>query len=80
MKKRNLHKILLVSLTAVSVVLLVVSWIMPPPWEIHDSVIKGVAELFGFAALTQVVPAIESGRSVKIHKGDTDIEIEGREV
>lgn len=62
-------------LAGISVLMLIISWIMPPPWEVHSSVITAVAELFAFAALWTVLVAIENGGTAKITKGDVNVEI-----
>lgn len=62
-------------LAGISALMLIISWIMPPPWEVHSSVITAVAELFAFAALWTVIIAIENGGTAKISKGDINVEI-----
>ena len=62
-------------LAGISALMLIISWIMPPPWEVHSSVITAVAELFAFAALWTVIIAIENGGTAKITKGDVNLEI-----
>lgn len=62
-------------LAGISTLMLIISWIMPPPWEVHSSVITAVAELFAFAALWTVLVAIENGGTAKITKGDVNVEI-----
>lgn len=62
-------------LAGISALMLIISWVMPPPWEVHSSVITAVAELFAFAALWTVIIAIENGGTAKITKGDINLEI-----
>lgn len=67
------------SCTAIAVGLLIASWIVPPMGEIHPSVLKGVAEIFGFAAILFAWGAVCEGLGVKIRHNDTDITIDGNE-
>jgi len=62
-------------LGSIALILLIVSWLMPPPWQIHETVIQGVAEIMGFAALWAVVIAIEKGTAASLKKGDIELEI-----
>lgn len=71
----SFHKYIFISCLFVSVILLVISWIAPPPFEISSSVIAGVGELFAFAALGEVCAALERGMSAKISRGDTSVEV-----
>lgn len=59
----------------VAITLLVASFLVPPMGVIDDSVLKGVAEIFGFAALGTVMRAIEKGIDAKIKHGDTEVTI-----
>lgn len=61
-----------------SIVLLIVSFFTPPMWIIDASVLAGVGELFGFATLFKLpnmIQSIRDGKSVKLSKGDTSIEV-----
>lgn len=64
------------ALSSVAVALLVSGFLCPPLAIIDKSVLFGVAEIFGFAALWALVRAIDNGLSAKLTKGDTTIEIE----
>lgn len=59
----------------ISIVLIVVSFFIPPTGVIDGSVFAGVGELFGFAALWEVHLAIKKGIDAKISHHDTTIEI-----
>lgn len=59
----------------VSIALLVASFLVPPMGEIHPSILKGVGELFGFAALSTVLIAIDRGVDAKVSKGDVSVEL-----
>ena len=69
------HKRVFLICLMVSIILLIVSWVMPPAWVIDPSVLKGVAELFAFAALAEFGAAIDRGHSASISHGNTTIEI-----
>lgn len=59
----------------ISILLIVVSFLMPPKGEISPSVLRAVGEIFAFATLAVVREAIKEGLSVKASKGDASIEI-----
>lgn len=69
------HKRVFFICLTVSIGLIVTSFVTPPMWIIDGSVLAGVGELFGFAALGEVVAAIERGKSAKITKGSTSLTI-----
>ena len=62
-------------LGGVALVLLIISWIAPPPMQVHESVLQGIAEIIGLAALWTVVIAIEKGTGASLKKGDMELEI-----
>ena len=63
-------------LGAISLILLIISWIAPPPMQIHETVLQAVAEIIGLAALWTVVLAIEKGTGASFKKGDIELEIQ----
>ena len=63
-------------LGGVSLLLLIISWIAPPPMQVHESVLQAVAEIFGFASLWTIVIAIEKGTGASLRKGDLELEIQ----
>lgn len=63
-------------LGGVSLILLIISWIAPPPMQVHESVLQAVAEIFGFASLWTLVIAIEKGTGASLRKGDVELEIQ----
>lgn len=69
------HKRVFFICLIVSIALLCVSFVTPPRWIIDATVIAATGELFAFAALGEVVAAIERGKSAKISKGNTSITI-----
>lgn len=58
-----------------SVGLLITSFFLPPQGEIHSSVIAAVGELIGFAALAEIVAALERGTKAKVTHNNTTIEV-----
>ena len=62
-------------LGGVALLLLIISWIAPPPMQVHESVLQGIAEIIGLAALWTVVIAIEKGTAASLKKGDLELEI-----
>lgn len=61
----------------VSIFLLVVSFFTPPKWIIDATVLAATGELFAFAALGEIVAAIERGQTAKITKGDITLSVGG---
>ena len=59
----------------VALLLLIISWIAPPPMQVHESVLQAVAEIFGFASLWTIVLAVEKGTGASLKKGDLELEI-----
>jgi hypothetical protein len=62
-------------LAAISVILLIASWFVPPMAVIDASVLAAVGELFAFAALGTVIHAINKGRQVKMTHGSTTLAV-----
>ena len=62
-------------LGGIALVLLIISWIAPPPMQVHESVLQAVAEIFGFAALWAIIIAVEKGTGASLKKGDLELEI-----
>ena len=62
-------------LGGIAAILLIISWIAPPPMQIHETVLQAVAEIFAFASLWTVVIAIEKGTGASFRKGDIELEI-----
>ena len=63
-------------LGGIALVLLIISWIAPPPMQVHETVLQAVAEIIGLAALWTVVLAIEKGTGASFKKGDIELEIQ----
>ena len=74
MKKQEDRTIFYVCLVA-AIVMFAISFWLPPRGEIHPSVLKAVAILFGFAALGIVGKNLADGKEVKFNHGETEITI-----
>ena len=61
----------------VSIFLIVVSFFTPPKWIIDATVLAATGELFAFAALGEVVAAIERGHKASVTHGSTTVTIDG---
>ena len=77
-KKREDRTIFYVCL-AVAIVLIAVSFVLPPTGVIDPSVLKASAILLGFAALGIVGKNLAEGKDVTFSHGDTEITIEDKE-
>ena len=51
---------------ATAIILGAVAAIMPPPWEVHDSVLKLIAEFMGIQAMFEGMVALEAGVDAKV--------------
>ena len=60
---------------AVSIGLIVGGFFVPPKGVIDGSVLTGVGELFGFAALAQIHSLVARGKGVKIQHGTTSVSV-----
>lgn len=69
------HNLMFWVFAIVSIVLLCVSFALPPAGTISPSVLEGVAELFAFASLGAVYKAIERGKTASITRGNTSLTI-----
>lgn len=58
-----------------TIILFVVSFLLPPKGAIDPSIFKAAGFLFGFASLFELREAIREGLGVKLTHGDTTIEI-----
>lgn len=62
-----------------AVVLMIISIIYPPKGQIDASVLQGCIILLLFATIAQIPDFIKAGHSIKVNKGDTQIEIKKHE-
>lgn len=60
---------------SISIALIVGGFIVPPTGEIDGSVLTAVGLLLMFAVVEKIPEAIAAGKSVKIKKGDTSLEV-----
>ena len=51
----------------------IASFIVPPPGEIHPSVLKFISWMFAFAALWVFVTAFKEGLDARFQKGDLSV-------
>ena len=63
----------------ISIVLIIVSFFIPPLAVIDGSVIASVGEMFGFAALGAVIHAIDRGKTATINHNGTSITVGDKE-
>lgn len=68
-------KIIAASMAAVAVVLVVVSFFVPPRGVIDGSVLAAVGELFAFASLFMIWESVDRGMDAKITHGETIIQL-----
>lgn len=58
-----------------SIILIFISFFMPPEGVIDSSVISATGELLAWGALYSVIKAIERGKSVSFKHGNSELEI-----
>ena len=58
-----------------SVALIVGGFFCPPIGEIDGSVLSAVGLLLRFATIDKIPEAIKAGKSIKIQKGDLELEV-----
>lgn len=68
-------KVIAAILAAVAVVLIVVSFFVPPLGIIDGSVLAAIGELFAFASMFMIWESVDRGMDAKITHGDTKIEL-----
>ena len=56
-----------------SIILLTISFLIPPTGQIDPSVLTAVGEIFGFASLAVVIKAIGKGSDISLQKGDINL-------
>lgn len=69
----KVNKVSFFACMAISIVLIVTAFFVPPTAVIDASVIAAVGEIFAWGALVVVIEGIEKGRSVTMTKGDTSL-------
>ena len=63
----------------VSILLIVGGFFCPPMGSIDGSVLTAVGLLILFSLIEKLPEAIAAGRSVKIQRGDTSVEVSGKD-
>ena len=58
-----------------SIILLTMSFLIPPKGQIDPSVLAAVGEIFGFSSLAVVIVALGRGTDVTLHKDNIDISL-----
>ena len=61
--------------STVAILLIGISFILPPAGAVEPSALAGAGEMFGFASLWTVIHAIDKGHSAKLSKGDVSLEV-----
>lgn len=64
----------------VSIILLVVAFLTPPPFQIDSSVLKAVGLMGIFSTISKIGDWILLGVDVKLKRGDFEIEVKNDEV
>ena len=65
-------------LSAVSIILIIISFFLPPQGTIDPSVLAATGEIIAWGALYSVILAVQKGRSVSMQHGETTITINGK--
>lgn len=61
--------------STVAILMIGISFILPPAGAVEPSALSGAGEMFLFAALWTVIHAIDKGHSAKLSKGDVSLEV-----
>lgn len=72
---KNISKLAFWSTLGISVVLIIISFLLPPTGVIDASVVKATGELFAFGCLGVVIDGIQKGTDIVLTKGDTSVQI-----
>ena len=65
-------------LSGISILLIIISFFLPPTGAIDPTVMAGVCEIFAWGALWTVVKAIDKGKTISMQHGDTTITVNGK--
>lgn len=60
----------------VSIILLIIAFVTPPPFQIDSSVLKAVGLMGIFSTVSKIGDWIKLGVDVKLKKGEFEIEVE----
>lgn len=72
---KNISKLAFWTTLILSVVLIIISFLLPPTGVVDDSIVKVTGELFAFGCLGTVIDGIQKGTDVILTKGDTSVQI-----
>ena len=64
---------------AVSILLIIVGFIVPPTGVIDGSVLTAVGELVMFSEVPSIIEAAKNGKSIRVKKGDFSAEVSSSE-
>lgn len=76
---KNISKLAFWTTLLISVVLIIISFLLPPTGVVDDSIVKVTGELFAFGCLGTVVEALHKGTDVILSKGDTSVQINNKD-
>lgn len=62
-------------LSLASIILIFISFWLPPQGSVDPSVISATGEMIGWGALWTVVKAIDKGKSVQVKHGNTELNL-----
>lgn len=79
LKKATAGDIIYFACFITSLVLLIIAFFTPPPFEIHDSVLKAVGLMGIFSTIIKIGDWIKLGIDIKLKKGDFEIDIDNKE-
>lgn len=65
-------------LSGISILLIIISFFLPPQGAIDPSVMGAVGEIFAWGALFTVLKAIDKGKTISMQHGDTTITVNGK--
>ena len=65
-------------LSSISIILIIISFFLPPQGVIDPSVMAATGEIFAFAALGAVLKAMDKGNTINLKHGETEITINGK--
>lgn len=62
-------------LTCLAAAIGIAAFILPPPWQVHESVIKLIGEFIGLIAILFAWASVKRGMDVKLTHGKTSIDL-----
>lgn len=73
MEKKKIFNAYFWVFASAAIILLMVSFLLPPQGEIHPSVLQGVAELFAFSALGALFKGMDKGLDARVKHRNTEL-------